>query len=80
MKESICYFRVPIWSFIKLRSALTGWENGVRIIMKLVVSGEYYILVLYFLFIGKKYWKDDHEESKIDKIIQYVMECEEMRL
>lgn len=81
-KKVSAIFRVPIWSSIKLRSALTGWGNGVRIIMHLVVSGGCYILILYFLFIEKSYWKDVRGESKIsfktDKIIHYVMEYEDI--
>lgn len=38
LKEIIYYFRVLIWLYIKLRSALTGWENGVKVITLLVVS------------------------------------------
>jgi len=30
------------------------------------------------LFIEKKYWEDGHEEYKIDKIIQYFIEYEEI--
>jgi len=46
----ICiYFRVLIWSYIKLRSALTGWENGVKVIMLLVVSRSLMLMLICIL-------------------------------
>jgi len=50
LKEIIYYFRVLIWSYIKLRNALTGWENGAKVITLLVVC-RCLMLMLICMFI-----------------------------